>query len=97
MARCKVVGVIEGQDMRRKLELLESRQVRMLKRGQCIVALNSLWTMARIVDWQGGLHEYRAPAGEYFDLISIRELIYSGLSVSLDLGRFAEETLEEAA
>lgn len=93
--KCRMVHLIEGCDMRSKLELLQSRKAKALKRGQCIVAINGAQTIARVVDYVGGLHEYRAREGEQFSLGAITDLMRQGIGLELNIG--VHEVHEAAA
>jgi len=93
--KCRMVHLIENQDMRTKHDLLQGKKARSLKRGQCLVALNSAQTIARVVDYVGGLHEYHAVEGERFSLARITDLMRQGIGLELAVG--VHEVHKEAA
>ena len=85
--RVKVVHVESEWDMRKKHALRESRKANRLTRGQCLVAFNGALTMARIIDSEGGVHDYYADRGVKFDLAVLKEMIQQGFAVDLDVGK----------
>ena len=87
MKRVRVRDVIKGWDMRRKHALREGEKARALKRGQCLVAFNRALTMARIIDCEGGVHDYYADQGVEYDLATVADQLMRGLFVDLDVGR----------
>ena len=97
--KLKVVQLVQGWDMRRKHELRESLRARALKRGQCLVAINVARSMARIIDCEGGVHDYYADVGGEYDLYEVAAQIERGLNVELDVGRHdtTRSALREAA
>lgn len=87
MTSVRVRHVVKDWDMRRKHALREGAKANGLKRGQCIVAFNRALTMARIIDCEGGVHDYYADQGVVYDLALVRDQLRRGLLVVLDVGR----------
>ena len=85
--KVKVIHVESNWDMRRKHALRESRRAKKLERGQCLVAFNAALSMARIIDSEGGVHDYYADRGVKFDLVSLRAMVRDGFAVELDVGK----------
>ncbi len=87
--------------MRGVHKLRKHRKAKKLKSGDCIVAFNKASTMARIIDWKGGVHTYYAEPRQVFDLDALKRLVGSGFGVVLEPGitvrRQAEELFAEAA
>lgn len=95
--RIEVVKYLEEHDMRFRIDDRDLARKHKLQRGQCILALNTRTTMARIIDCNGGLHDWAAPQGEYFDAQSIRDLVWHGLFLELALEGRAENVTPIAA
>ena len=93
--KVRVVHVTKAWDMRKKHALREGLRAARLKRGQCLVAYNKALTMARIIDCEGGVHDYYADPGELFDHDSLVRRMKRAFNVDLDVGR--HESLHGAA
>lgn len=96
----KIEDIITGWDMRKVHALRTHKLTKRLRQGSCIVAFNNKQSMARIIDWAGGVHSYYAAQGEVFDLDSLRELVNAAFYVDLRPGVVAkkhEADLEWAA
>ena len=85
--RVKVLHVVKAWDMRKKHALREGIRAAKLKRGQCLVAFNRALDMARIIDSEGGVHDYYADKGEQFDLQAVRGRMERAMFVDLDVGK----------
>ena len=90
--RIRVAHVEAEWDMRRKHALREGTRAIRLKQGQCLVAFNRRLTMARIIDSEGGVHDYYADRGVKFDLEVLAEMMLRGFTVELDVGRPTRES-----
>ncbi len=78
--------------MRRKHALREGRRAKALKRGQCLVALNKRRNMARVIDCEGGVHDYYADQGVEYDLYELAAQMNRALFIDLDVGRHEKPT-----
>lgn len=93
--RVKVVHVEKAWDMRRKHALREGTRARALRPGQCLVAFNKALNMARIIDCEGGVHDYYADQGVVYDLEEVAAQFERGLNVELDVGRHETESVSK--
>ncbi len=93
--RIRVVHVEKAWDMRKKHALREGRRARALQRGQCLVAFNRALDMARIIDCEGGVHDYYADQGEEFDLHGLAQRMERAFYVALDVGRHEVANVRE--
>lgn len=82
----KVVDIIGEWDMRKMHPLRFHRKTKNLRQGSCVIAFNRKQSMARIIDWAGGVHTYYAEKGEIFDMESLRELVNKAFYVDLKPG-----------
>lgn len=95
--KVKVVHVETDVDMRMKHELRESKKAEKLKPGECLVAINRAKDMARIIDCEGGVHDYYAYAGMKFDVSEISGMMKRGLGIELTGQIGKDETKQVAA
>ena len=95
--RIKIVHVEPGWDMRLKHALREGIRAQRLKPGQCLVAFNRALTQARIIDCEGGVHDYYADQGVEYDLEELAAQLKRGLFVELEVGRHERRGELEAA
>jgi len=94
-SRVRVTDVIDGWDMRGVHILREHRKMRNLSTGSCVVAFNKEQNIARIIDWQGGVHTYYADDNEFFDMESLRELSKTSYYVDLVPGEVAARKAQD--
>lgn len=95
--RVRVVHVVHGWDMRQKHILREGRWARALKPGQCLLAFNRRLDMARLIDCEGGVHDWYADQGEEFDLEGVAARMQRAFYVEMDVGQHERVRLRVAA
>lgn len=84
--RVQVVSIETDWDMHLKTSLRESYKAAHLKHGQCLVAFNGFRTMARVIDYEGGVHDYYTPRNNPFDIDALAIRMRNGLGVIIELG-----------
>lgn len=89
-----VAAVKSDHNMTYRHELRSSPQAQRLKPGQCFVAFNSLLTIARIIDFMGGIHDYYAPDGEQFDTQMLSNMMQKGIGVEFTIDKKKAKQLE---
>ncbi len=89
-----MVGVTRGVDMRKKHDA-RSYWMRRVGPGEVQVLLNGDLKMARLIDPQGGVHDYYAPKGEKFDEAALYNMVERGFSVALHEGRDTKRTTRQ--
>ena len=97
-ARVKVMKIVQDQDMRGVHKF--RNKYKRLDPGSCIIGFNRAQTMARIIDWKGGVHTYYCEKGHIFDLDTLQVMVRSAFYVDLQPGATAvvqAERLWEAA
>lgn len=67
-------------DMRMLHEFRESDRAKKLSPGECIVGFNYNGSMARIVDYELGVHTYYADEGEKFSPELLRDRVRWGMA-----------------
>lgn len=87
-ARVRITSIIQDQDMRGVHKL--RRRHKNLKAGSCFIAFNRSQTMARIIDWKGGVHTYYCEGGHIFDMDSLAVLVKAAFYIELTPGATAE-------
>ena len=92
MRSLRVVGVVRGVDMRRKHDI-RTYYMRRVSPGQVVVLLNGDAKMARLIDHEGGVHDYYAPSGVKFDEAALYNMVERGLRVELTEGRDTRHTV----
>ena len=92
-SRVKVYKLILNQDMG-GIHKLRSKH-RQLPQGSCLIAFNNSQTMARIIDWRGGVHTYYANEREIFDLDTLTVLVKAVFYIELTPGKIAESQVGE--
>lgn len=83
--KCKVVHVQDGWNMSFTHELRTSPRAEKLKSGECIVAINVAETIARVIDCEGGVHNYYAPEGVKFDVKTLSDMMLRGIGIELEV------------
>lgn len=100
-AKVRIDDIVEKWDMRGVHKLRERVALRKLKQGSCIVAFNKAQSIARIVDWKGGVHTFYCEKNEFFDLTSLKAFVKAAFYVEIEPGanakRQAKELYEVAA
>lgn len=102
METVKIVHVIEEWDMRARHKLRRMKKARELKLGEAILALNRRQTMFRIVDSQGGVHDYYQTAAmernrEVWSASGIQVIVKRGFRVQLNVGAMTVGEVKLAA
>lgn len=102
METVKIVHVIEEWDMRARHKLRRMKKARELKSGEAILALNRAQTMFRIIDSEGGVHDYYQTAAmeknrEVWSPSGIRTIVALGLRVKLNVGALTRGEVKLAA
>lgn len=87
--KCTVVHVEQGWNMSFKHDLRTSPRVEKLKPAECLVAFNVAETMARIIDCEGGVHDYYAPEGVKFDVKTLSDMMLRGIGIELEVRKRA--------
>jgi hypothetical protein len=80
-----VVAVIRGVDMRPKHDI-RATFMRRVGVGQVVVLINGDAKMARLIDHEGGVHDYYAPDGVKFDEAALYNMVERGTHILLNEG-----------
>lgn len=86
-ARVQVSKLTLNQDMRGIHKLREKHKH--LTNGSCLIAFNTAQTIARIIDWKGGVHTYYCEDGHIFDLDTLSILVKQAFFIELVPGIMA--------
>lgn len=85
--KLRVAKLVADWDMRERHKLREGRASNNLARGECVVAFNRTRTQARMIDSEGGIHDYYTDPGEEFDLGVLSEMMKAGVGLEFAIGR----------
>ncbi len=80
-----ITRILEDWDMRFVHAGLREYYMDKLRPGEVVLALNSSRTMTRIIDSQGNVLSSYAPAGEEFDIDTLREYLFAGLAINIEV------------
>lgn len=94
-AKIRVAEIIEKWDMRSVHKLRNHNKSKSLNALSCVVAFNKAQSIARIIDWKGGVHTYYAAKDQVFDLVTLRELVKVAFYVDLEPGANAKRRASE--
>ena len=86
MVALRVRAVIRGIDMRAKHEL-RTHWMERTPIGHVTVLLNGDTKMARLIDHEGGVHDYYAPRGVRFDEAALYNMVERGMRLAIREGR----------
>lgn len=86
MTTVLVTHVYRGWDMRKKHLARKTYMVK-VRVGQAAVLLNGDRKIARIIDSQGGVHDYYAPKGQKFDEGALYNMVERGFHINLVTGK----------